>query len=136
MEIQKNFLCQYFFTTYALSFSNLLLYQNIFHSFHTDQQPQISLKLGCDNVIFAGTWLESRTRRRSPSHSRWRARASAWRAWRRGPPAELSGARRSADFILILQIIFMSSLLPLLTCFCLHCKVSKYFHRPSTFPMN
>ena len=45
--------------------------------------------------------------------------------------------RGGADIILILQIIVsMSSLLPLLTCFCLHCKVSKYFHRPSTFPMN
>ena len=69
----------------------------------------------------AGTWPGSRTRRRSPSHSRWRARASAWRAWRRGPPAGLSGARRSwyhphsANYcfhVIIIAIIdmFLSSL--------------------------
>ena len=55
----------------------------------------------------AGTWPGSRTRRRSPSHSRWRARASAWRAWRRGPPAGLSGAGRSAEFILILSANYL-----------------------------
>ena len=68
----------------------------------------------------AGTWPGSRTRRRSPSHSRWRARASAWRAWRRGPPAGLSGARRSwyhphsanYFYVIIIAIIdmFLSSL--------------------------
>ena len=76
--------------------------------------------LGCDNVVLAGMWLGSRTRRRSPSHSRWRARASAWRAWRRGPPAGLSGARRSwyhphsanYFYVIIIAIIdmFLSSL--------------------------